>query len=141
MKHWALKYIGKPWRFGGRDIETGTDCWGLFLAVQRERFGIAIDDNINLKIMTHKSLVSSVRDSDEFTHWRETENPVEGDAVLLRIATQPHHVGIWIDAGDSKGVLHALENMGVVFTPSKSLELNRWKIHKFYRHKSHDLTR
>ncbi len=36
--HWATHYIGLPWHAGARGPEA-FDCWGLFLAIQRDHFG------------------------------------------------------------------------------------------------------
>lgn len=39
------RYIGIPWKLGGRDL-SGCDCYGLVLLVQRDLFGVFIPDRI-----------------------------------------------------------------------------------------------
>jgi uncharacterized protein YijF (DUF1287 family) len=74
--------------------------------------------------------------NEEFHNWVEVDSAQDGDAVLLRIAKYPNHVGVWISDGETIGVLHAVENMGVIFSSLQNLDMCGWKISSFYRHKS-----
>lgn len=54
--HWAAEYIGRPWHAGARGPQA-FDCWGLFLAIQRDHFGrdlpeIPVDANDLRTVLT-----------------------------------------------------------------------------------------
>lgn len=38
--NWLDKYVGLPWRIGGRELRGGIDCWGLARLVLRDEAGI-----------------------------------------------------------------------------------------------------
>jgi len=65
--HWAAEFIGRPWHAGARGPDA-FDCWGLFLAIQREHFGrdlpeISVDAN-DLRIV-----MTTFRDHPERQRW------------------------------------------------------------------------
>jgi len=128
--HWANQYIGKPWVAGARGPEA-FDCWGLVLYVQREHFNrelptIPVDaDNLN-------ALARTFGRHPERKRWKEEKRPHEGDAVLLRQARYPIHVGIWLDV-DGGGILHCVKGMGVVFQKERDLINGGWRIEGYYR--------
>ena len=83
MMHWATDLIGRPWVAGARGPDS-FDCWGLFLAIQREHFGrdlpeIPVDANDLRTVMT------TFRDHPERQRWMTVPQPAEGDAVLLEL--------------------------------------------------------
>jgi hypothetical protein len=128
--YWAIAYIGRPWHAGARGPEA-FDCWGLFLAIQREHFGrdlpeIPVDANDLRTVMT------TFRDHPERQRWAVVSQPAEGDAVLLRQSRHPVHVGVWL-AVDGGGVLHAVKDAGVVFQKLPELLLHGWRVEGYYR--------
>ena len=60
--------------------------------------------------------------------WMVTENPVEGDGVLLGANKREIHVGVW--TGDS--VLHCLEELGVVQTKQMGYKFKALHIRRFF---------
>ena len=38
--NWLDRYIGLPWKIGGRELHGGIDCWGLVRLVMRDEAGI-----------------------------------------------------------------------------------------------------
>ena len=38
----AGRLIGLPFRFGGRAVPDGLDCWGVVLVLYRDAFGIEL---------------------------------------------------------------------------------------------------
>lgn len=129
-RHWATEYIGLPWVAGGRG-PTQFDCWGLFLAIQRERFGRVLPE-IPLDADDLALLARAFRDHPERRRWERVALPAEGDAVLLRRSRHPVHVGVWL-AADGGGVLHCVKGAGVVFQRLPELELHGWRIEGYYR--------
>lgn len=137
MKHWAEDYIGIHWTFGGQTPDTGFDCWGLFRYIQKTYYGLDLPDIAVNEESLRDSIVavSEFEAHEERQNWYEVDVPEDGDGVLLRLARYPHHVGVWIDAGEQAGILHAIE-AGVMFNSPASLKSSGWKIAKYYRHKS-----
>lgn len=100
---WSNKYIGIPYKSGGRDRE-GIDCWGLARLVYKEEYSIDLPsfssyaendtDRINELITQYKE------------GWTETKEIVPGTLVLLRIRGSNTHIGIAIS---STQFLHARE--------------------------------
>jgi cell wall-associated NlpC family hydrolase len=93
---WAAEYIGLPFRAHGRD-RTGLDCYGLLFLVLDEKFGISVptyaedygdpDDRMEISALIRREV---------FTRWYEVAPGEEraGDAIVLRIAGEPRHVGV-----------------------------------------------
>lgn len=132
--HWATDYIGIPWEFGGRDPK-GLDCYGLFRYVQEKHYGLEL---IEIEISEYNShnVIKEFDSSLEFESWVEVDTPKDGDAVLLRMSKYPNHVGIWIEDGETTGVLHTVEKTGAMFSNRQNLEKAGWKVARFYRHKN-----
>lgn len=133
--HWACGYIGIPWVFGGRDLKTGFDCWGFFRYVQKKHYALSLPE-IELSEYNFRVVVDNFNKNSELQNWFTVKVPKDGDAVLLRLAKYPNHVGLWVKDGETVGVLHAVEKSGVIFSSKQNLAKNRWKIVDYYRHKS-----
>jgi len=92
---WANKYIGIPYKDGGRDI-NGLDCWGLVRLVYKNEYGIELPSFNNEYIITDRERVNEL-----FNQYREgwaiEQNPKEGDVVLLRLLGEESHVGVLIN--------------------------------------------
>ena len=55
---------------------------------------------------------------------QKTENPQEGDAVLMLCRGRPSHIGVYCIVDGEPSVLHAMENAGMVVL-HRIRELNR----------------
>jgi cell wall-associated NlpC family hydrolase len=131
--HWACRYIGLPWSATGEGPDT-FNCWSFVRHVQARHFGReipVIPGSADLR-----ALAREFRDHQERRHWREValSEALPGDAVLLRQARYPIHVGIWL-AVDGGGVLHCSRDSGVVYQRPGALLANGWKIDGIYRHR------
>ena len=112
-EHWAARWIGRPYARGGRGPEA-VDCWGLCLAVWRERYGVELPDlwpAATGGLIAHRLL--RIRPG---VAARRLAGPVEGCAVIMARARIADHIGVWIAPSDGGGVLHAVEPVGVVFS-------------------------
>lgn len=134
-QHWATEYIGKPWQYAATGPDA-YDCWGFVCAVQRDRFGIQMmdveyDEN-------WRTAANHLKQHDERRHWDQVEvkDAHEGDVVLMARARLPIHIGIWIAANATEGVLHCLQGIGVTFTPSGSLRGQGWGSLQYFRRKA-----
>jgi hypothetical protein len=63
--------------------------------------------------------------------WEIICAPEHGAGVLMRGGDDPH-VGIWLEC-DGGGVLHAMERVGVIWTPRQTLRLIGFSRLKYYR--------
>ena len=115
------EYIGLPWKI------DSLNCWSFFQKVQRERFGRETLD-IPFKSYEHIGVMREFKNSPERLKWVETNEPKDGDAVLMSENKRPHHVGVWIN----NGVLHCVEKVGVIFTNLQQLRRMRWNVLGYY---------
>jgi len=109
--HWAAKYIGIPYRLGGRD-SGGLDCYGLVKLVYLEQRRISLPD---LPGIAEKPIMEVCREILAQTQesWTEVAKPVDGCLVAMSQSDALHHAGVWADADGGK-VVHAYEHVGYV---------------------------
>lgn len=98
MEHWSNKYIGIPYKAGGRD-RTGCDCWGLVYLVLKEQFGKTIPIFDGLKGPTPEESTLLFDINRPLVDAYMPDIPKEGDIVLLRILGKPSHVGVYLGHG------------------------------------------
>ena len=119
--------IGTPFIDGGRDKETGLDCWGLAREMFR-RQGIEVPDY-------HISAMRTAQIAREMTaeemDWERIAEAEEGCLVLIRLDPDvwANHVGIYLGAGK---FIHAYSVAGTCID-----RLARWRsrIVGFYKPK------
>ena len=126
------RLIGLPWVAGARGPEA-YDCWGLFLAVQRQHFGRDLPE-IPVDALNLRAVLNAFTAHPERQRWQPVSAAEEGDAVLMRQSRYPVHIGVWLDI-DGGGVLHAVRNAGVVFQTLAALDAHGWRIEGHYRFK------
>lgn len=122
--------IGLPWIAGARGPES-YDCWGLFLAVQRDHFGRDLP-GIPVDALDLRAVLDAFNAHPERQRWQTVSQQEEGDAVLMRQSRYPVHIGVWLNI-DGGGVLHAVRHAGVVFQTLAALDAHGWRIEGFYR--------
>ena len=123
MSHWVADYIGQPW------VPGENDCWSFFRKIQANHFGRTVPI-INVDALNRLSCVREFQSHTEYSMWYGIENPQDGDAVLLAKGKHPSHIGIWIN----DGVLHSVENFGVIWQSKPQLKLDGWQHLTFFRH-------
>jgi len=124
--------IGLPWVAGARGPDA-YDCWGLFLAVQRQYFGRDLPE-IPVDALNLRAVLDAFTAHPERQRWQPVSAAEEGDAVLMRQSRYPVHIGAWLDI-DGGGVLHAVRHAGVVFQTLAALNAHGWRIEGCYRFK------
>ena len=138
MTHWAYDYIGLPFKSGGR-TPKGFDCWGLIVWIQQHHFNRTLP-SIPVDPDCLKQVADSFQRHPERKRWHFVDNAVNGDLLLLKQATYPIHVGIWLTISKTEqGVLHCIKNSGVVFQNIASLHLSGWQIDGAYRLFKHEV--
>lgn len=110
------KYIGIPYKFGGRDFD-GIDCYGLVKLFYKEEHGIDLPDwatdVLDLKVR-HGEFVDAITSGD-FT---EREVPEDGDFVVCFRTKAAYHMGLYY----GRGVLHCVDGKGSVYEPLSRFE-------------------
>jgi hypothetical protein len=124
----ALQLVGTPYVRGGVTPEIGFDCYTLMAYVRWHWFerttpfaGIPAR-----KLSPMQACALGIRRAlgmrvEALTPWHAIQTPIAGCAVALghmRLGRgRLHHCGVWIEGG----VLHAMEMLGVCWTPSERL--------------------
>jgi cell wall-associated NlpC family hydrolase len=119
--HSAMLLVGKPYRRGGNTPRDGFDCFTLVRYVRKHCFqretpaGAIPAESMPSTLAAAFAIYRALGGKERVgSPWIECQ-PQEGCLVALgqwRVS-RLHHCGVLI--GD--GVLHALETVGVVFTP------------------------
>lgn len=118
MPHWTEKYIGQPYA-----INTN-DCARLLSKVRIEQFKLPVPTEIQVdRAASRLGRVGQMQDLVS-EYGQRTENPQEGDAVLMMNRGRPSHVGVYTIVDGEPCVLHAMENAGMVVL-HRIRELNR----------------
>ncbi len=136
-QHWTNKYIGIPFREGGRDT-SGCDCGGLVLLVLQREFAIqALDFTAYETADFCRHGFNKLADGIESLmreEWAVVDTPQPFDLVRFFYGRFPCHVGLW--AGYGNTFLH-VEKDGLFtrLTPMTDLSWGP-RFMEFRRHKA-----
>ncbi len=122
--------IGKKFVNGGRDVQTGMDCWGLVMEVYR-RYGITIPDFTvdafafhAIDLLAGEAMVERV--------WEEVCHPYSREAplvVLMRMHPELiTHAGVFVG---NKRIIHTMKGTGVIMSHTAPLQS---RIAGYYRY-------
>lgn len=118
MPHWTEKYIGQPYA-----VHTA-DCARLLSKVRSEQFNLPVPTDIEVeRAASRLGRIGQMQDLVS-EYGEKTENPQEGDAVLMLNRGRPSHIGVYTIVDSEPCVLHAMENAGMVVL-HRIRELNR----------------
>lgn len=106
--HWSENFIGKPYSLGD------ADCAALVTEVRQKVFNKEIPKEVdvlreNTRLKRVEQLESLARSFSE-----PTNNPTDGDVVLMICRGRPSHVGVFCIVDGEPCVLHAMENAKMV---------------------------
>jgi len=135
--HWASKYVGLPYKGGGR-TRDGLDCYGLLALVMLEQFGIrletfdGLDGAVGEHDGEHAERVKSFWDDRVGSEWEALSlgDETAGDAVNMIVYRRPH-CGVVTGAGN---MLHIRPGMDAVIEPYTRGWLCR-RVESIYRHR------
>lgn len=130
MTHWATEYIGCPWQYGAEGPES-YDCWGFVRTVQSKHFDVTLPPIPEYH--SWREANELIRTHYERDKWTRVTAPKEGDLVLMCRNRLPVHIGVVISANDRLGILHCIQQSGVVYNTLPSLRSNGWGGVMFYR--------
>ena len=102
MRHWAERYVGLPY--------DQYDCAALCVKVMDEVFGREILFPVDRPEGIRE--VSKKIDHGKHDYGIPTNNPEEGDAILMYSRGRINHIGIICFINDQVWVLHAMRNVG-----------------------------
>ena len=111
MPHWTEEFIGRAY------VKDEHDCATFVRDVVRQRLGFEIEimEESEWRRLSPQDLVDF---SKSFAN--KTDNPVECDAVLMRILGSRRslgsHVGLFVPINGRQYVLHNLEKLGTLLT-------------------------
>lgn len=126
------RYIGLPYERGGQGPDR-YDCAGLVRQIQQAHFGIAMPVVIAPDYDDGQAVVGLIRTQAEAQGWARVDAPPKhGDIVVIR---RPYHVGVWLDI-DGGGVLHAVTDCGIIWTPDASWRVSGFGRREYLRHRS-----
>lgn len=120
MTHWAEKYIGRAW------INGQFDCWGLVQEVYKNELNIELSPIVT-NAENIKNVYSEFAKSNNYSHLQEATTLKDKSIVVLSQGKYPNHVGLWADI-DGGGIIHNLQDIGVVFQKMTELKLSGWQI-------------
>lgn len=105
------KYVGIPFRMGGRD-RNGVDCYGLIYLAYLEEYGIELPRYDGVPNGAERAEVTNMLiDGARYGgKWQRVEDPRTGDVVELKLL-RVSHIGLYVEPGM---MLHALDAPGVV---------------------------
>ena len=122
--------IGIRFIEGGRDTESGLDCWGLAMEVYR-RYGINIPD-FTVDAFAFQTIDRLANESIMTKSWEEVYHPEDKDApliVLMRMHPKfVNHAGVFI--GNNR-IIHTMRRMNVVLTRVDAIKT---RITGYYRY-------
>ena len=113
---WLNKYIGKPYKYGGRDLE-GLDCYGLVALIYKDRYQLRLQDWLvdEIDIKGRSEQIGEVVCSGQFTEMAE---PEDGDFAVCYRTKLAHHIGLYFGGG----IIHCTDNLGVKYQPRHEFE-------------------
>lgn len=141
MTLWASRYIGTPFKDGGRDL-SGLDCWGLARLVLAERAGLDLPYYDGVSALDGATVRDLVRQESKVMRWLPVV-PGEGrelDVVLMRgrvdhggmVTAAETHVGVIVGAGQ---VLHIEPGIDAAIESMNSVRMAN-RITRIFRHEA-----
>jgi cell wall-associated NlpC family hydrolase len=92
---WASRYVGLPFKDGGRDFK-GVDCWGLVRLVLAQEHGIALPSYGEIGADEIARVAEKIAEESALDPWRQVDKADARafDVVVMLRRKQPVHIGI-----------------------------------------------
>lgn len=131
--HWAAKYIGLPYKEGGRGPDT-FDCWGLVRWIYEQEFQILLPDYPGISSASVSGGRHTAARLSLESEWSRVEIPFDGCGVGMSQSRFVHHVGLYVTAGRGK-VIHAWKGANTIADGIPKLIFKGFRSLTFYRHR------
>lgn len=106
--HWSDNYIGEPY------VTGDADCARLIAKVRKDVYKLPVPNDVEVeRAASRLGRVGQMSDLVD-QYGERTDNPSEGDVVLMLCRARPSHVGVYCVVDNEPCVLHAMENAGMV---------------------------
>lgn len=136
-----VEYLGIPHVKGGRDIQSGLDCWGLVVYFYKNEFGINLPtyDYINTKNNSIEDSSKELCITNSYLNFnrvvfsketRDFNNVKYGDIALFNIAGNPIHTGVILNKDGT--MLHSHNSGSVIERITNPQWINR--LRSIHRH-------
>lgn len=134
MVSWVNKYVGLPFKDGGRD-RNGVDCWGLIRLIYQQELRIDLPTYGEISAEDLARVAEAVGSNYSLEPWHEISesNILPFDVVVMKFYGQKRigHVGIMVH--DGRTVLHTERNLDSALVPLNHMTI-RHRIVGFRRH-------
>lgn len=120
-------YLGLPHEPGAAGPDA-YDCWNLLRHLRAAYFDAPLPD---APIGDKEACLALFTEKCRSGSWVPVAIPEHGDCACMRAGMNPH-VGIYLDL-DGGGILHSLERVGVIWTPTGSLHAHGFPKTTYYR--------
>lgn len=120
-------YIGIPWQSGAEGPEA-YNCATFARHLQRAHFSRELPPLFGVDEHNLRAVCTALGTGESLATeygWHPVAQPRHGDIALLARASHPSHIGVWLDI-DGGGIIHCLEQAGVIFSTPASLRLSGW---------------
>lgn len=127
-------YVGIAFVDRGRDPGQGLDCWGLVRHWYFNERGILLPSLDDAPSAGHQPERIPELIREQALQWRSVTDIESGDVLHMRVAGQPHHVGVYVGLmGAARCFLHTLPGQGSAYC---EVDSPRWRpgIVGAYRH-------
>ncbi len=132
---WVNKYVGIPFKDGGRDLK-GCDCWGLVRLVYQEELKIELPTYGEISAADLEQVSQAVTAGHDLEPWEAISGSeiMSFDVVVMRFygKRQIGHVGLVIQGG--KSLLHTELNVDSAIVPLSHMTIKH-RIAGFRRYK------
>jgi hypothetical protein len=124
MSHWALPFIGKPWRPNGMGPHD-YDCRGLVRAVYVLRLGRDVAALMPQNAHDPQTVIQAALDDGMVQVGRGVDVPGQDLDIVMMTSPLGPHVGVLVQDGDRLLLLHAVGGIedgkahGEVFAESR----------------------
>ena len=123
MSHWALPLIGQPWT-------PERNCWWLVRHVFSEQL------RIDLPLLNVSDAdPAAMRAASDVSGWKHQKDTgaQEWDVLLMQGPTG-RHIGVMITANRRLGLLHNMEETGVIFQTLGEVKSMGYRDFEVWRH-------
>jgi hypothetical protein len=123
-EHWSTRYLGMRW------VENEFDCGDFAALVQREVFGrsIALPRDHGSGALGRSAAIAA----HQAEYVLRTEDPKDGDAVLLYVFERIQHLGLLCLINGERWVVHNQQGVGVTRVRLRDLISRGYRIEGFY---------